>query len=196
MVNPPDLTPAAQKLSDVVRGVDDTQLDLPTPCEGRSVSQLLAHVHGLTASFRASADKELGPLTDTNPDQDGWPEPVAAWREEIPARSERLAGAWHDPEAWSGMTRAGGFDAPAEVMGVVALSEITLHGWDLARATGQDFEPDEDTVRVLADYVEGFDPSGTPGMFGPAVDVGWATDFERVLARTGRDPRWQAPATG
>lgn len=73
MATPPDLSPAAQRLSNVVRHVDDAQLDHPTPCEGRTVSQLLAHIGGLTTAFRAAADKELGPLTDTNPDQDGWP---------------------------------------------------------------------------------------------------------------------------
>lgn len=94
------------------------------------------------------------------------------------------------------MTRAGGFDAPAEVMGLVALGEITFHGWDLARATGQEFDPDEGTTQALAAYVEGFDPAGTPGTFGPAVNPMTASvPFDRVIARTGRDPRWQAPET-
>ncbi|WP_404383746.1 TIGR03086 family metal-binding protein [Knoellia locipacati] len=191
--NPPDLGPSAQRLSDVVGGVDDSRLDDPTPCDGRTVSQLLGHLHGLTLAFRASADKELGPLTDTNPDQQGWPDAPPQWREEIPAQSERLAAAWQQPDAWTGMTRAGGFDAPAEVMGLVALNEITLHAWDLARATGQEFAPDEATVEALAGHVEGFDKGGTPGMFGPAVDVPGANEFERVLARAGRDPGWRAP---
>lgn len=194
MAIPPDLNPAAQRLSDLVRHVDDAQLDHPTPCEGRTVSQLLAHLSGLTAAFRAAADKELGPLTDTNPDENGWPEPAPTWRDDIPAQADRLAAAWHDPEAWTGMTRAGGADLPAEIMGLVALGEITFHGWDLARATGQDFEIDAWTSRTLATYVDQFDPSGTPGMFDPAIDPpGRATDFDRVLARTGRDPHWQAP---
>lgn len=194
--SPPDLAPAARRLGKVVRDVDDAQLDAPTPCQGRTVSQLIGHLHGLTQAFRASADKELGPLTDTNPDQDGWPEAAPAWRDEVPELADRLASAWHAPEAWTGMTRAGGFDAPAEVMGVVALSEIVLHGWDLARATGQEFTADDATVAALAAYVEGFDPGGTPGMFGPAVEVRWASDLERVLARTGRDPGWEAPEQG
>lgn len=195
MTNPPDLRPSAERLSALVTGVDDAQLDLPTPCEGRSVSQLLAHLSGLTLAFRAAADKELGPLTDTNPDEVGWPEAAPGWRDDIPAQAGRLAAAWQDPEAWTGMTRAGGADLPAEVMGLVALGEITFHAWDLAAATQQDFEVDAATTEALATYVEEFDPSGTPGMFGPAVDPGWATDFERVIARTGRDPRWQAPET-
>lgn len=195
MTNPPDLRPSARRLRDLVTGVDDTQLGLPTPCEGRTVSQLLAHISGLTLAFRAAADKELGPLTDTNPDENGWPEASPGWRDDIPAQADRLATAWQDPEAWTGMTRAGGADLPAETMGLVALGEITFHAWDLATATGQGLVVDEETTAALAAYVEEFDPSGTPGMFGPALDPGWATDFERVIARTGRDPRWQAPKT-
>ena len=35
------------------------------------------------------------------------------------------------------------------------------------------------------------DAGGTPGLFGPAVEVGpEASAFERVLARSGRDPHW------
>lgn len=197
MATPPDLSPAAQRLSDLVRHVEDAQLDHPTPCEGRTVSQLLAHLSGLTVAFRAAADKELGPLTDTNPDEDGWPEAAPGWRDDIPAQADRLATAWQNPEAWTGMTRAGGADLPAEVMGLVALGEVTFHAWDLAMATGQAIEVDPWTTRTLAGYVEGFDAGGTPGMFDPAVDpTDRATDFERVLARTGRDPHWQAPETG
>lgn len=196
MTNPPDLRPSADRLSDLVNGVADTQLDLPTPCEGRTVSQLLAHLSGLTTAFRAAADKELGPLTDTNPDENGWPEPAPTWRDDIPAQADRLAHAWGNPEAWTGMTRAGGVDLPAEVMGLVALGEITLHGWDLASATGQGFEADDATVEALKGYTEEFDPAGTPGMFLAAVDLSHTpTAFERVLARTGRDPHWQAPET-
>jgi hypothetical protein len=40
------------------------------------------------------------------------------------------------------MTEVGGNTLPGEVTGVVALDEVVLHGWDLARATGQDYRCD------------------------------------------------------
>jgi hypothetical protein len=55
--------------------VDDDQLDGPTPCEDRTIGQLLAHVAGLLGAFRAAAAKDLGPWTDANPDDGGWPQP-------------------------------------------------------------------------------------------------------------------------
>lgn len=185
-----DLTAATAELQRIAEGVTDEQLDAPTPCGGRTVRQLLGHIVGLATAFRAAADKELGPLTDTAPDPDGWPEADDGWRAELAAGLPELAAAWRAPDAWQGMTRAGGMDLPGEVAGLVALDEVALHGWDLARATGQRYAIDDSTATALHEFVSGFDPAGTPGMFGPAVDLsGDAPVFDRVLARSGRDPR-------
>lgn len=191
MSEPVDLDTSAQQLLAVAQAVTDDQLDAPTPCDGRTVGQLLAHVVGLTAAFRAAADKDFGPWTDTDPDANGWPELEDGWRETLAERVPALVEAWRSPEAWQGMTRAGGVDLPGEVAGLVALDEIVLHGWDLARATGQSYECDDATAAACMAFVGQFDPSGTPGLFGPAVPVGQqASAFEQVLARSGRDPRW------
>jgi uncharacterized protein (TIGR03086 family) len=188
-----DLDAPVRRLLDTAAHVTDDQLDEPTPCEGRSVRQLLGHVVGLTAAFRATADKDLGEWTDADPDSEGWPLVEEGWRDTLAERGPALVDAWRAPEAWTGMTRAGGVDLPGEVAGLVALDEVVLHGWDLARATGQDYECDEDTARAVMSFVSGFDPAGTPGLFGPALEVtGDAPTFDQVLARAGRDPRWTA----
>jgi uncharacterized protein (TIGR03086 family) len=187
--------PTAQLLH-LASTVHDDQLGHPTPCEGRTIGQLLGHVGGLLGAFRAAADKDLGPWTDTNPGDGGWPQPPQGWREQLAERGPALVKAWAEPEAWQGMTRAGGVDLPGEVAGLVALDEVTQHGWDLARATGQDYTCDDATASALLAFVSGFDEAGTPGMFGPAVQVEDETAlFDRVLARSGRTPWWQ-PSTG
>lgn len=192
----PDLAPAVDRLLGVAAGVSDDQLGNVTPCDGRTVSQLVSHVAGLLGAFRAAADKELGPWTDTNPDAGGgWSEAEDGWRETLPERGSALATAWSQSAAWEGMTRAGGVDLPGEVAGLVALSEVSLHGWDLAKATGQEYACDDETAAVLEGFVGGFDAVGTPGLYGPAVEVSSsATTFERVLGATGRDPGWARPA--
>lgn len=102
-----------------------------------------------------------------------------------------LVEAWRSPDAWEGMTQAGGVDLPAQVAGLVALDELVLHGWDLARATGQDYQCDDATAAACMQFVGQFDTGGTPGLFGPAVAVGDdSSAFEQVLARSGRDPHW------
>ena len=191
---PVDLGPSADRIMGLIPVIGDDQLGNPTPCEGRSVEQLLAHLVGLTAAFRAAADKDLGPLTDTNPDENGWPRLEEGWRQTLAERLPALVTAWYAPPAWQGHTRAGGVDLPAEVAGHVALGELTLHGWDLARACGHDYDCDGGTAEALQHYVAGFDEGGTPGMFKPAVAVpGAAGTFEAALGRSGRDPGWAPP---
>lgn len=191
MGTPIDLEPAGRALLAVVAGVGDAQLDAGTPCEGRTVGELVQHVVGLTVAFRAAADKELGPLTDTSPDANGWPALEEGWRPALEAQVPALVRAWRADDAWQGMTRAGGVDLPGEVAGLVALDELVLHGWDLARATDQDYRLDEETASACLAFVSGFDVAGTPGMFGPAVAVDDdAPVLDRVVARSGRDPRW------
>ena len=36
--------------------------------------------------------------------------------------------------------RAGGVDLPGDVAGNVALAEVVIHGWDVARVTGQPYD--------------------------------------------------------
>lgn len=188
-----DLGPAGERLLAVAALVGDEQLGAPTPCEGRSVGQLVQHVVGLAAAFRAAADKDFGPLTDTDPGDGGWPDVEPGWREALGQRIPALAAAWRNPDAWEGMTRAGGVDLPGQVAGLVALDELVLHGWDLARATGQAYDCDDATAQACMAFVGEFDEGGTPGLFGPSVPVGpGASTFEQVLARSGRDPGWSA----
>ena len=81
----------------------------------------------------------------------------------------------------------------AEDNAVVALEELVVHGWDLARATGQDFAADGAWLDQLDRFLELFPgPIGSgQGPYGPEVPApDDASRLERSLARTGRDPRW------
>ncbi len=95
----------------------------------------------------------------------------ADWRTSYPQRLAGLADAWRDPDAWQGMTRAGGIDLPGEVAGSVALAEVVIHGWDVAAATGQPYDCDPATAQACLTHLAQFDAAGTEGMFGPAVPV-------------------------
>jgi uncharacterized protein (TIGR03086 family) len=77
-------------------------------------------------------------------------------------------------------------------MGNVALTEVVLHGWDVARAVGQPYDSDPVTLRACLDHLAQFDPAGTEGMFGPAVPTADdAADLDKVVALSGRDPAWR-----
>uniref|UniRef100_A0AAU2VJR1 TIGR03086 family metal-binding protein n=1 Tax=Streptomyces sp. NBC_00008 TaxID=2903610 RepID=A0AAU2VJR1_9ACTN len=189
---PQDLAPAAQQIAGLLDAVDDTRLSAPTPCPGVTVSALLAHLGGLAVAFRDAAHKELGATTDTAPSVE---EMVLAddWRGTLPRALDEMVTAWRSPDAWQGMTRAGSVDLPGEIAGTVALNELVLHGWDLARSTGQPFRAEEahldSTLALLAELGD-TPPAGSP--FGPPVPVPRdAPLLDRAVARSGRRPDWQ-----
>lgn len=196
MTNRPDLHPAARLTADVVAGVPDDALGDPTPCPEYSVRDILAHLDGLSVAFTAAAGKDLGDMTDTPPGEadltlaDGW-------RERIPERLAALARTWSDTEAWTGMTQAGGVDMPGEIAGLVALDEVVLHGWDVAAASGQPYEPDAATARTVHEFLTESRKEDVPEeLFGPVVDVpADASTFHQALGLAGRDPAW-TPGAG
>ncbi|WP_030733250.1 TIGR03086 family metal-binding protein [Streptomyces sp. NRRL S-237] len=191
-----DLGPQVRVVARLAAAVPDARLADRTPCPAYTVGDLLGHLAGLAVAFRDAARKDLGVTTDTAPGPIVPALPVR-WREELPEVLGELAEAWQDPAAWTGTTRAGGVDLPGAVAGAVAADELVVHGWDLARATGQDYAPDPAALRashafLLAAAAQG-DRGG--GIFGPVVPVrDDAPLLDRAVGLSGRDPLWTPPA--
>lgn len=188
-----DFGAATTAVAALVRGVRDDQLAEPTPCPAFTVADLLDHLSMLAVAFARSARKERLP-GDGAPVVDGSRLP-ADWRTEIPTRLAALADAWRDPAAYTGTTQAGPIEMPAEVAALVALDEVVVHGWDLARATGQGYDPDERATLASLGFAESFQvPPDVPGggPFGPPVAVpADAPALDRLVGATGRDPSWK-----
>jgi uncharacterized protein (TIGR03086 family) len=200
MASMPDLAPATRRMAALLAGVRDFQLDEPTPCDATSLGALIDHVNGLSLAFTWAAAKDV---------PDGGPQPPSAnqagvgaqtslppdWRTRIPEQLDALAAAWRSPDAWQGMTQAGGVDLRGEEAGHVAINELVVHGWDIARASGQPYEPGREEIEAclafVAPAVEQSGGQGVPGLFGPAVDLPEdASPLDRLIAMTGRDPSW------
>jgi uncharacterized protein (TIGR03086 family) len=93
------------------------------------------------------------------------------------------------------MTMAGGVDLPAEVAARVAADELVVHGWDLAKGTGQEFDPDPAGVQACYEFTQVMaQPEiDRTGVFGPIVEVGGDEPLlHRALGLAGRDPGWTA----
>jgi uncharacterized protein (TIGR03086 family) len=192
-----DLGPQTRIVARLAESVTDEQLTGPTPCPDLAVRNLLGHLLGLSVAFRDAARKDLGTTTDTNPNA-AVPDIGPGWRAELPKALDELADAWRDPAAWTGDTRAGGVDLPAEVAGAVVADELVVHGWDLARATGQEYAPDPAALGAALTFLRAAadDPGRGNGLFGPVVPVPeTATLLERAVGLSGRDPGWR-PVTG
>jgi uncharacterized protein (TIGR03086 family) len=193
MTSPVDLHPAVERLVRLVEATPDDALGHPTPCHDYDVAAVLDHVHGSVLAFTAAAVKR--PLPG-GPSGDG-SRLAPDWRTRIPADARALADAWDDPAAWDGMTAAGGVDLPGDVAGIVGLDEVLIHGWDLARATGQPDDYDGPGLDEVFETVTHFRAAGVEGLFGPEVHVSPdAPLLHRILGVAGRDPQWEPPDAG
>ncbi|MFF4544498.1 TIGR03086 family metal-binding protein [Streptomyces sp. NPDC001435] len=188
-----DLGPQTRELLRLAEGVTDEQLSAATPCPDYAVRHMLGHLMGLSVAFRDAARKDLGATTDTSPNT-AEPDVGPGWREELPKVLDELAEAWREPAAWTGMTRAGGVDLPGAVAGAVVADELVIHGWDLARATGQQYTPDPAALQASHGFLHAAadNPDRGNGAFGPVVPVpADAPLLDRAVGLSGRDPGWR-----
>ncbi|MFF9350092.1 TIGR03086 family metal-binding protein [Streptomyces sp. NPDC014734] len=186
-----DLEPAARRIVGLLGGVDEPRLDGPTPCPDFTVRDLLAHLTVLSRGFRDAARKESGPTTGVAPD-DAPPALDDDWRAVLPSLLDELVAAWRDPAARQGTTRVGGVVLPAREAHVVALEELLVHGWDLARSTGQDYAPDEAGLRTALNWLTPGDAPRPEHIFARPVPVpDDAPLLDRTVAMSGRRPDWR-----
>jgi uncharacterized protein (TIGR03086 family) len=189
-----DLGPAARQLAQLVSNVTGGQHPDPTPCPAYQVADLLEHIGTMAVAFAAAARKERSAVTDQQPAGDAARLP-ADWRTRIPAGLADLAAAWSAPDAWQGMTHIAGMDSPADMVGATVADELVVHGWDLARATGQPYQPDPAVVGAARAFLDLFAspdaPAGDEVAFGPSRPApADASPLDQVLALAGRDPSW------
>ncbi|MBU2665846.1 TIGR03086 family protein [Actinoplanes bogorensis] len=172
---------AAGQTAPIVRGVRDEQLGDATPCAEFQVRDLLNHLFKVVHSMQGAARREEVDMSDT-------PDALTGdWRDRFAAETESLIAAWSDPAALEG--NSPGMGLPQPMVGNLALADLTIHGWDLATATGQPYEPDAGAVRALLPFMEQMAPTGRKmGAFHSDVveAPAGADDFERLLAFSGR----------
>ena len=189
-MDPLDFGPATTTMAALVTGVTDDQLDARTPCPDYTVADLVDHIGGLAFAFTASARKDDVPGGGGSGDgsrlEDGW-------RERIVTQLAELEAAWRDPAAYDGVTMAGPLEMPAEVAALVALDEVVVHAWDLARSTDQPYDVDDAAAAACLGFVASFEAPADDdgGLFGPPVPVpADASVLDRLIGATGRDPSW------
>lgn len=164
----------------------------PTPCTGWDVRRLLSHLvaEHLWAP-RLLAGESMADVGDAYDGDVLGVDPPAAWQEAITA--SLLAWAEVDDEDVEIQMSYG--PATRQEYARQMLVDLVVHGWDLARATGQSYEPAEPAVQAVLDY-EGprlSSGDGWPGVFAKAVPVPPGSELlDRAVALTGRDPGWSA----
>lgn len=178
------LAVAAPRTVTVVRGISDEQLGLPTPCPDYTVRDLLGHLFDVVVNFQALARREE---VDWSGKTDHLTE---GWRDRFATETARLTEAWSDPAALEGVSP--GMGLPQETVGSMALIDLTVHGWDLARATGQELTVDPAVVSAGHEFMDRMGDMGQKmGAFGPPVPTEAApASMDALLGRAGRNPAW------
>lgn len=152
------------------------QLDTPTPCEEWDVRALLNHMLDSQQWFAdvPKGQDSPGPAP-TPPDLVG-DDPVAQYEQ---ARQATLD-AYRDPDV---------IDKHGSTLGIGFVDQL-VHGWDLARATGQDAAMPPGLAEAAFQMIDGRMGDDQRGaMFKPAIPVAdGASAQEKLLGYGGRQP--------
>jgi uncharacterized protein (TIGR03086 family) len=156
--------------------------DSPSPCDGWTARDVVRHVVDSQARFLQLVGREIGPLPAVADD------PAGAWAAARAAMQADLDDPDRAAAEFDGMF---GRSTLAQAVDRFGCTDLVVHAWDLARATGQDERLDPEEVRrVLASMAGLEDSMRGPRTFGPPVDVPPdAGEQARMLAFLGRDPR-------
>lgn len=161
--------------------------DSPTPCTEWTVRDLVNHLVAeqlwVPDLLAGKTIAEVGDRFDG--DQLG-ADPLRAWRES--ARAARAA--WLAPGVLARKVHLSFGDADATEYGWQMVTDLVVHGWDLATALGADAGIDDDVATTVLAYVAP-QAAAWSGMSIFADPVPVPTDADprtRLIALTGRRP--------
>lgn len=185
-----EMAAAASEDARVVGAVTADQLTAPTPCADWDLRTLVNHTILWTA-YSAERRARDEPLPDELMSTDFVAQPD--WAQAYAAQLDRAVAAWSDPGAWARELNVMGAPTPSAGVGALLVAEMVLHGWDIARATGQDYHC---TGPVLAATAQAVDDNAElfrkyQGFAAPIELPEGAPEFDRLLATSGRDPAWK-----
>jgi uncharacterized protein (TIGR03086 family) len=185
-----EMAAASAEAARVVGNVPQKALDTPTPCGEWDLRTLLNHTI-LWTSYSAERRAHGESVAEDLMNKDFTADP--GFREDYARQIGKAVTAWSVPEAWAGTRNVMGDATPAADVGAMLLMETALHGWDVARATGQEFTTDEQTAEAVEDIVQAQAELFRKYQgFADAVEPQKnATAFERALTLSGRDPNWK-----
>ena len=188
-----EMAAAAAEAARVVNGVPEGTLNAPTPCGEWDLSTLLNHTI-LWTSYSAERRAHGESAAEDLMNKDFTADP--GFREDYARQISKAVQAWSDPQTWAGTLNVMGDATPAADVGAMLIMEMALHGWDVAKATGQAYHADDAVAEALLDTVEAQAELFRKYQgFADAVETpDDASAFDRALSLSGRDPNWQQPS--
>jgi uncharacterized protein (TIGR03086 family) len=169
--------------TDRVRGV--RSWDAPAPVAGWTARDVVGHLVDWLPSFLAAGSSVRLPAVPSVDD-----DPVGAWLAHVDAVQAVL-----DDPATAELTLSNRHIGQLPLDRAIDqfyTSDVFMHTWDLARATGQDDRLDPEFCALLLAGMEPLeDVIRSSGQYGPRVPVKDDADTQaKLLAFIGRDPQW------
>ena len=163
----------------VIARIDPSAWEQPNPNPGWSNQDALDHLVKVTALIAKAFGAELGEHCSG---------PAAA--PDFGEVAAKMLGAMKAPGAFDGVATLPWGEAPRASVLPLAITEVLLHGWDLAAGTDQAVSWDDDTAQAALDIVNARPAGKDGGPYGVPVSAPEnATLTELVVARSGRNPR-------
>lgn len=164
----------------------DQRWDAPTPCAGWTVRDVVEHVIQTEREFLARQGLDPGEAPELL-------DPAAAWRSHVSSVTGILGRAGVADREYDGYF---GRTTIAATMADFYGWDLLVHGSDVARATGQPWSISDQEAAALHATADGWgDALYSEGICSAAVPVADdASATDRLLARLGRDPRWEPAA--
>ena len=178
---------AARVVAGAAKAANTKTLEQTTPCTDWDLRTLLNHMI-LWTSYSAERRAYGESVAEELMSKDFTAEP--GYAQDYQGQIAKAVDAWSKPEAWAGDRNVMGSATPAADIAAMLIVEMVLHGWDIAKATGQDYHCDDAVARNLLKTVEAQgDMFRQYQGFAAIVPVpADATAFDRALSLSGRDP--------
>ncbi|MFD0374282.1 TIGR03086 family metal-binding protein [Streptomyces sp. NPDC127112] len=183
-----DLAAAIELAGRTLAAIRPDQYDAPTPCEEFDVRRLSSHlvavVRRISVIGRGEDPFSVPSFADEVAD--------GAWAQAWEPGAREVAEVWADPGILGRQLRLPIGVLPGAAAAAVYTHEVTVHTWDLAKATGQEPEWDPALIERVIGVVRPALPAETRGgriPFAEVVDVEpGAPAIDRLVAWAGRRP--------
>lgn len=190
----------------IVAAVRPEQLKNPTPCGSYDVRELLGHLHGALDRLAVVGRNVENPFARPEeffPEDGDW---VRLWKQ----FTDEVTAAWLDDAALVRPTMLPWAAESGNLAMRTYVAEVSIHTWDLAKATGQEPSWDIDVLALSVDVMsivlpaagrsEMFDAiratmppemQDEPDPYDAAVAVpADAPLIDQLVAHVGRNPAW------
>ena len=173
-----------------VARVRDADMRKPTPCGEWNVSRLLDHLIADVETFNRVAQGEpldlvssIDPTSDANA---GRAQHDAS--EEFGRLIKESREIWNTPGALEQTYKTSRSEMPGQGLIMITLVDTVVHGWDLAKATGQDTEMPEDVAEAVLAFTTKMMQERRIGFGDPVPVPDDASVTDRLVGWLGRQP--------